>query len=249
MVIPQTNTILEIELIDNAVLLFSGALNDYKKKYNAKIQLLNIPQNIPPDAPRIIVSIKNVVINISLTRLEIICKVPDHIESNSDAVIEFTRKIVFDILSHFWNVDLKYSWLGLVSTIDYALDRDEKTALQLAKPFFDYLVNIDRKNRDLGSFQIKFGFKENNFFKNYMITCFEKRDIKIDPSKFPTWQKIYDLEEFSEIKKSGLRVVLDINNKPNDHKKDYFFDLDELIKYIKTDIVTIPNELNIVDLI
>ena len=77
--ISQINTVLEFELVENLLLLMGGALREYQKKNNANVQFLNIPQNIPPEAPRIIVSSRNAIINISPIRFEIISKIPNHI--------------------------------------------------------------------------------------------------------------------------------------------------------------------------
>ena len=52
--IPQINTVIEFEFAENILVLIVGALKDFHIKNNAKVQFLNVPQNIPPDAPSII---------------------------------------------------------------------------------------------------------------------------------------------------------------------------------------------------
>lgn len=247
--IAQTHTVIEYKLADNLVLLIGGALKEYQKNTNAQVRFLNIPQNMPPDAPRIMISSQNSIINISLTRFEIIAKIPDHIMNNSESTIEFSRKNIQEILSMLWVPELKYNWLGLVSTLEYPLGSGNNKSIELAIPFFDKLINIDRKDRSLGTFEMRFGFNEGNFFKNYNISCFETRDIKIDSEKFPAWQNIINIEDVSQIKNSGLRVIFDINNKPKENRKDPITDLDELIIDFKKTINLIPVELNIKDLI
>lgn len=247
--IPQTNTVIEFEIVENLLLLIGGALKEFQRKNNARVQFLNIPQNIPPDAPRIIVTSHNAIINISLTRIELISKLPNHITEDIKATLQFTKKNVDEILSQLWIPELKYSWLGLVVALEFPQNNSDNTALQLAKPIFDKLVNIDRKDRDLGSFEIRFGFKEGNYFKNYKIACFETRDIKIDPTKLSTLQKVIDLEEFSAITNAGLRVIFDINNKKSESINGVKPDFELILAEAEHSIMNITSELNMKDLI
>lgn len=247
--ISQTNTVIEYEIVENLLLLIGGTLKEYQKRNNAKVQFLNIPQNIPPDAPRIIVFSQNAIINISLTRFEIISKIPNHIIDNIPATILFTRKNIENIISQLWVPELKYNWLGLVTALDFPKNSPDKTALLLAKPYFDKLININRKDRELGSFEIKFGFKEGNYFKNYKVLCFETRDIKIDPTKFSTLQKVFDLEEVSAITNSGLRIIFDLNNKSCESKGTFNSDFEELLNEFEKSLMNIIVELNLEDLI
>lgn len=247
--IPQTNTVIEFEIVENLLLLIGGALKEFQRKNNARVQFLNIPQNIPPDAPRIIVNSHNAIINISLTRIELISKLPNHITEDIKATLQFTKKNVDEILSQLWIPELKYSWLGLVVALEFPQNKSDNSALQLAKPIFDKLVNIDRKDRDLGSFEIRFGFKEGNYYKNYKIACFETRDIKIDPTKLSTLQKVIDLEEFSAITNAGLRVIFDINNKKSESINEVKPDFDLILAEAEHSILNITSELNMKDLI
>jgi hypothetical protein len=247
--IPQTNTVIEFEFAENLLLLIGGALKDFQNKNNAKVQFLNVPQNIPPDAPRIIISSRNAIINISLTRFEIISKIPSHIIDDVAATLLFTKKNVEDTVDQLWAPELKYSWLGLVTSIDYPKNSSDKTALQLAIPFFDKLINVDRKNRELGSFEVKFGFKEGNYNKNYKISCFETRDIKIDPTKLSSLQKVIDLEEFSAITNAGLRIIFDINNKKSELNNTFKTDFEGLLLELESSLKYVTAELNLEDLL
>lgn len=247
--ISQTNTVIEYEIVENLLLLLGGPLKEYQKRNNAKVQFLNIPQNIPPDAPRIIVSSQNAIINISLTRFEIISKIPNHIVDNTAATIFFSKKNIENIISQLWVPELKYTWLGLVAALDFPKNSIDKTAMQLAKPYFDKLINIKRKDRELGSFEIKLGFKEGGYNKNYRIMCYENRDIKIDPSKFSTLQKVFDLEEVSAITNTGLRIIFDINNKKSELNSVFASDYGELVTEFEKSLTNIVVELNLEDLI
>ncbi|HOU96197.1 MAG TPA: hypothetical protein PLN06_06165 [Bacteroidales bacterium] len=249
MQIPQTNTVIEFEFVDNLFLLFGCALKEFQSKNNAKVQFLNIPQNIPPDAPRIIVTSRNTIINISLTRIEIISKIPNHIVEDIPTTFLFTKKNINEILSQLWIPELNYKWLGIVVALEFPKNKSDETALQLAIPVFDKLLNIDRKSRELGSFEVKFGFKEGNYFKNYKISCFETRDIKIDQTKLSSIQKVIDLEEISAITNVGLRVIFDVNNKKSESIKTINFDFDEIIEVAKYSIMNITSELNFIDLL
>jgi hypothetical protein len=247
--ISQINTVLEFELVENLLLLMGGALREYQKKNNANVQFLNIPQNIPPEAPRIIVSSRNAIINISPIRFEIISKIPNHILDNIQSTFLFTKKNVDDIVSQIWVPELRYSWLGLIAALEFPQNTTDKTALQLALPFFDKLINIERKNRELGSFEIKFGFREGKYFRNYKISCFETRDIKIDATKLSSLQKVLDLEEFSQITNAGLRIIFDINNKKCEFNKTLNTDFEEIIGELEKSIKSVSTDLNVEDLI
>ena len=243
--ISQTNTVIEYDAADNLLLLFGGSLKEFQKKNNARVQLLNVPQHIPPNAPRIIVSFRNAILNISLVRFEIISRIPDHITEDISATILFSKNIVENIISQLWIPELKYKWINLVATLEFYKNISDKTALELAKPFFDNLIKIDRNNRELGSFEIKFGFKEGNYFKNYRISCFEQRDIKIDPTKFSDIQKVFDLEEISAITNIGLKVIFDINNKSSELERTLNSDFEEILRELEKSLPKVVRELNL----
>lgn len=247
--ISQTNSVIEYDLVENLLLLLGGPLNEYQKKNNAKVQFLNVPQNIPPNAPRIVVSSPNAILNISLVRFEIISKIPNHIIEDISATILFSRNNVDSILSQLWVPELKYKWLGFVATLDFPMSGPEKTGLQLAKPFFDKLVNIDRNGRELGSFEIRLGFKEPNYFINYKIHFFENRDIKIDASKLSNVQRFFELEDVSAVTSAGLRIIFDINNKSNDVKKNLSSDFEDLFKELEKSLPKVITDLNLNDLV
>lgn len=247
--IPQTNVVIEYELVEDMLLTIGGNLKEFQKKTNSKVQILNIPQIIPPDAPRIVISTQNALINISLTRFEIISKIPKHIMDNYQSTINFTKNIVLEVFNSIWDTELHYSWAGLVVTIEYSLHSDGNTALELSKSFYDKLININRMNKDLASFQLRVGFKEESFFKNFNISCFETRNISFDPNKIPPWKKVIDVEEYSEITDTGLRLIIDINNKPGNKSESFPTDFEIIINEFVRSFNTLTQDLNIKDLI
>jgi len=243
--IPQTNVVIEFELAEDLLLTIGSDLKEFQKKTNSKLQVLNIPVNIPPEAPRAVISTQNALINIGLNRFEIISRIPKHIVDNYQSTINFTKNIVLDVYSALWNKELVYTWTGIVATIEYPLESDEKTALVISKPFFDKLINIDRNNRELASFQVKAGFQEGKFFKNYNISCFETYNLSFDPSKVPIGTKYFDIEEYGEITDVGLRIVMDINNKRGEKSKDFPPDFEILTKEFGTSFQSLTKDLNI----
>lgn len=248
MKIPQINTVIEFELTENVLLIIAGALKTYQNKNNAKVQILNVPQTIPPDAPRIVISTPNALIRISLTRFEINSKIPNHIYSNFESSLIFTKATVKSVLDTLMVPELKYSWVGLVCILEFPISNSGESALKLSEKFFDKLVNIKRASRDLSSFEIKFGYKENNFYKNFAISGYETRDIKIELLHQQGIQVI-DLEKHGKITDAGLRIILDVNNRPAIKSPILIDDLELVYKEINLNYNSLLEDLNIKDLL
>lgn len=248
MKIPQINTVIEFELTDNVLLVIAGALKTYQNLNNAKVQILNVPQSIPPDAPRIVISTPNALIRISLTRFEINSKIPNHIYGNFESSLIFTKAIVKSVLDTLMVPELKYSWLGLVCILEFPNSNFGESALKLSEKFFDKLVNIKRDSRDLSSFEIKFGYKENNFYKNFAISGYEARDIKIELLHQQGIQVI-DFEKHGKITEVGLRIILDVNNRPSIKSAILIDDLELVYKEINLNYSNLLDDLNIKDLL
>jgi hypothetical protein len=103
-----------------------------------------------------------------------------------------------------------------------------RSSSEAAVPLFDRLINIDRKDRELSSFQLKFGTRDENFFITYTLNAFETRKISIKPpiqkQFIPINVNKYPLAE------CGLRIILDINNKPKQASGDPQKDIQIILK-------------------
>jgi hypothetical protein len=247
--IPQINTVIEFELTENVILIIAGALRKYQEVNNAKVQILNVPHSVPPDAPRIVLITQNALIRISLTRFEINSKIPNHIINNFDSAVIFTKSIIKNVIETLMVPELKYTWLGVVNILEYSVVDHGGTALKVSEKFFDKLINIDRNNKDLASFEIKFGFNEGCFFRNYSISGFETRDIKLEFLNGIKGIQVVDLEKSGRIIDKGLRIVLDINNKPGNKSLNALSDLDTIFEEVNSKYRNLFVDLNIKDMI
>ena len=126
-------------------------------------------------------------------------------------------------LNKIYESDLEYQWTGVITTIDYIDTSGSKTPFEAINPIFKKLLCLDWDKSDLASFNLQLGRKINDYFVNYNIHGYEKRKIKF---KKDQTVKFVESKAGNEL---GVQILLDINNKPMNLKKNPKIDLDKII--------------------
>lgn len=233
MAIVQIQIVINFQTDPEIVLTVGNSIKNLQKYSNAKIQILNVPKSAPAEAPRMIVFSQNAIINICLNRYDIIIKPPKHINSEIISSFDFVQSVISELLEYLVYNDFQYQWSGIVLTIEYALSNGEKKSIEVVTPFYDKLININRNNNKLASFQLQFGFEENGYYKNYTLSGYDKINFEL-PMNLNLEKQIPIDKNKLKIIESGVQIIIDINNKvlPQENvvKSDYLNIIKEIIK-------------------
>ena len=190
--------------------------------------MINSPDDAPPSLPRVVLKLQDTILNVALDRLHITTQPPSHVAQDMDKAVQFAYQRSSPIISDMQPAKLNYKWSGVVAEVEYPEDPlISKSAPEAATPLFDRLIKIDRKDRELGSFQLQFGIRDGNYYVNYTITAFEARQIKLPLSSQNQYISI-DIKEYP-LSECGLKVLIDINNKPGPESQDLETDIKLLL--------------------
>ncbi|NQT60789.1 MAG: hypothetical protein HQ557_17605 [Bacteroidetes bacterium] len=170
-----------------------------------KISDLPNPQAPLPNIPRIAVTSKEFVMNISQERFDFFLTIPNHISHEPIKVISYA-KTATKILCNFFMPHVNYLWCGVIFDLNYPY----KVLTNHLNELFDKTLSINRKDKDIASFQLNYGYKENGNFINFIITEYRSFDFikKLVPNE------IIKLED-ANLVEMGLDIKFDINNKPS----------------------------------
>ncbi len=199
--------------LDPTIVLTCGkALQKLQKTVGGNLLSINVPDGAPPFLPRAALRLQDSILGVALERFEVSAVPPAHVAEDVGAAVQFAVQRGMSVLSLLAADMPPYEWSGIIMVLQYPeLPLVSTDARRAAEPFFDRLLTIGRKERELSSFQARFGFREGDFFVTYGVTAYETRHIEI-PVK-SNQQVIIDAKEFP-LKECGLQVVVDINTKP-----------------------------------
>ncbi len=225
------------------ILLAGSSIKKITSDLKGNFITLNIPSDAPAELPRYAIHSSNMIIHIGLNRIQIISEPPDHIQYSIEEVFEFLKITTYKILNKIYESGLEYLWTGVITTIDYKDTSGSKTPFEAINPIFKKLLCLDWDKSDLASFNLQLGRKINDYFVNYNIHGYEKRKIKFNKDQ------IVKFDESKVGNEVGVQILLDINNKPMNVKKNPEIDLNKIIlkqfKFSKS----IEKDLNIEDLL
>jgi len=234
--------IVAIIKLDKRIVLTCGeGLKKLEKELNGKLQLINIPDGVPPDAPRAMIKSVDTLINLGLNRIDIFVTPPHHIISDIKSSLNFVKSRAEKVLTILNADKLGYEWSGCIVLCDYP-KQDEKTGLKSVTPVYDSLIKIDRNNCDLSSFQLNFGFIEEAISRNFAVRGYETKQILISSLKGQQPFAI-NLSEYPS-QEVGIQIVIDLNNKIN-KKAGLLQDIGVLIGKMENEINTLPDTLKL----
>jgi hypothetical protein len=235
--------------IDQSIVFTLGdSIKKFQAETNAQVQMLNTPSGARPEAPRVIIATDAYIINISLNRFDIILKVPTHINRYSEKVLTFcfqSMETIFDILIRD---KIEYMWGGVIFTIHYPFDKKQVRALKLLEPVFDKLLKIERKGRSLATFNLQYGYQDQDYYINYTINGYEVAMIKIPIRK--EGKDAVDVGITADmIDEAGIEIRLDINNKPVKEKTNCIDDFSMLLNKVEKTLKIILEETGLEEVI
>lgn len=213
MKVTQLQSVACFEKNEGIVLSVGQKLQDLQKRLGGQLLTLNVPDGSPPEMPRAVLRTSDTVINVCFNRFDIATRPPKHISTDFASVSNFSRLRVEPILSTLFSESISYSWTGTV--VDYSFPRNGTydSAIKAIVPIYDKLINIERNNRELASFQLQYGFKDNGLFKNFNLSGYETRNIDLKGMRLPPGRTLeLDVTQFP-IAETGLQLKADINNR------------------------------------
>ena len=214
----------------NPGIIFSSGkqLMDLKSALGAKLLSLNVPESAPPETPRAMLSTEDMIIGLGFNRLDITTRPPDHVNQDYAACATFAERKAHPIIESLGK-QVEYLWAGIVVMDEYVFPKQNAPSLKVVTPVFDRLVNIPREAKDLASFQLQYGYKQGDFYKNFTISGFETRDVSLEIQLKGAGPIRVDLSKYP-ITESGIQISVDINNKASSSESDVLTDIARLFQ-------------------
>lgn len=244
MKIEQIQIAIVFALDEGIVLTMGQHAKALQSNMGARVQILNVPKFAPPEAPRMIIHTRNALINICLDRYNMMIRPPDHINNQLDQCCDYAQRVASDIIPYLAHDKLDYLWMGMITHIDFPLGNKGMDALGAVTPVYDRLVNIPRLGRELASFKLEVGFKEQQYFKNFYIQGYDVRNVDITKEIKEKGTGFIPIKG-KEIVESGVSIIIDINNQPTSLTKIIVEDLENEIDQIKGVSANITEYLNL----
>jgi hypothetical protein len=230
--------------LDNQIVFTLGEwLKQAQKSYNAQLQLLNVPSGAPPEAPRLLFSAPTFSAHIGLNRMDIFISIPDQVKSSIDSCLDYCYKTSIVFAQLLFSDALKYDWCGIITTLNYPNRDKPQPSLKNVEKIMPYITKIDSKGRDIASFNLHIGFKEPPFFKNITLNGYEQIQIQI-PADGNAMLRQININE-AAVEESGVSILVDINNIPQDPKGAFEDDFSHVIQKNKDSSKSILDELNL----
>lgn len=231
--------------VDPSIVLTCGPyLKNIQQKLGGKLLMINSPDDAPPPLPRVVLKLQDTILNVALDRFHITTQPPSHVAHDMDKALQFAFQRSMPIISDMQPAKLNYKWSGVVAEVDYPEDPIiSKSSSDAAVPLFDRLIKIDRKARELGSFQLQFGIREDGYYFNYTIATFETRQIELPISAQKKYISI-NIKEYP-LTECGSKIILDVNNRPGAEPGDPERDIKLIFKKQSESFANIASTLNL----
>jgi hypothetical protein len=239
----QIQAAINFQLENDILLSVGNNIKKMQKDIKVNVQILNSPKAAPPEAPRIVIFSPNAIINICLNRYDIIINIPNHIDKLLTSVLDYAKNVISEFIPYLTHENFKYTWTGIVVNSEAAFPQKNSKSIELLTPYFDKLININRNDRKLSSFQLQYGFEENEFYKNFNISGYDKFNFEIPGNLIANEPIRIDLQN-TDILESGIQIIIDINNKTMKNNAGIEKDFITLINQIEHIYKDLPKSLN-----
>lgn len=237
--------VIVFELDENIVLTFGPSLKAIKKNLGGELVTINAPEDAPPPLPRIILKLSDSLLKLGIDRISISINPPSHVKSNINKSSKFALQRTVSIIKDLLALIPHYKWCGIVTNLEFPSEQNSyNSAIEAVTPVFDKLIKINRSDKDLASFQLQYGVKENSHFTNYTISGYESRNIKLISKKNKGFVPIQINDH--EVTECGIRIIMDINNKPGGATEDPVKDIENILNKTNKLSETLPEDLNLI---
>ncbi|MBU2648709.1 hypothetical protein KKI24_28635 [bacterium] len=239
----------------NIILSCGKELQVLEKQFNGHLIKLQVPENAPPEISRIIIHGSNFALGMGYNQFELTVRPPKQIFNNFNDCMDFGFERVKSVLDTVSESIPDHEWLGVVSILNFPMP-DADNGMAAAVPIFDHLLTVNRKKRELASFQVQFGYRESGKNILYTISGYDEHEIMIsvnaDFKKNAVLQKkaeinkpvLIDLAQHP-ITETGIRVIIDINNKPSENSGKMIDDFYAILENQKEVYLKLPQEVNL----
>lgn len=206
---------------DPSILFKMGPiLAEIASRQNGELVSINTPSNASPETPRAVIKAKDFLLNICLNRFEAVIRPPKHVINDHLQSLEYARLRYEGVLTDLFKNEIDYQWTGFVVQIDIPKSKEGVSAIQTITPIFDSLINIDRKDKNLASFNLQFGFAENGLNTNYILTGYENRNIVLPNNIQPGKAVTVNVSKLP-VSEAGLQLMIDVNNRASASASKY----------------------------
>lgn len=237
--------VIVFELDETIVLSLGPSLKAIKKNLGGELVTINAPEDAPPPLPRIILKLSDSLLKLGIDRISISINPPSHVKSSINKSSKFALQRTVSLIKDLLALIPHYKWCGIVTNLEFPSEKNYyNSAIEAITPVFDKLIRINRSEKDLASFQLQYGVIENSHFTNYTISGYESRNIKLISKKNKGFVPIQISDH--EVTECGIRIILDINNKPGGATEDPTKDIENILN--KTDDLskTLSEDLNLI---
>lgn len=241
MYLSNVQVALVFDLDDKIIFTLGERLKEAQKKYAANLQLLNVPNGAPNEAPRLLFMTQSFNVNISLNRADIFINVPEHIKTNISECLNYSYTVVNNIYALLFMNFVKYNWCGII--LNLCFPSGKQPSLKALEKIAPYVIKINSNGREMASFNLQIGFKEPPYFKNITINGYEQFQLKIPTPQEQIYQQI--IFNDAEVVEAGISIILDVNNIPQINKNSFENDFNDIIKKIESSYLSLFDELNI----
>jgi hypothetical protein len=230
---------------DTVVLACGPSLRELSEQFAGRLISLNVPDRAPPELPRLVVRFEGMLLQVGLNRFQIVLEPPQHIATSYIEALQYCKNRSFPLLESLLSAKaIKYEWSGVIAVLAVPQDlATTKSALGAAGIIFPRLTKLDWDTTNLASFRLQAGYKNNDYFRNYILEGYEVRSmeidaplnvsrIEIDPTDFPV----------SEV---GFNLTLDVNNKPCESKSTPLPDLSATLTEHERAFLSLETDLNL----
>jgi hypothetical protein len=220
-------------------------MSELASKVSGKIINYQLPENAPPDVPRIAVVAKNTSFFLGLDRLQISIKVAKEISQAPDMIFDTA---CLQSLSYFENyikeVGSPYSFTGVIVTSHFPR-AGNPSQLKIAEQMHDALLNLDRGGNPVASFVLQTGYQIQDHFVNYTLSGYEMRTLKI-PNGLPPGSYQINVNN-AAVSESGIEIKVDVNNKVKKVKLSPIEELKEVLKLSLSETTKLKDKFLLAD--
>jgi hypothetical protein len=229
------------------LLTWGPKIREITQRFSGVLSTLNAPDGAPPDLPRAIVQFPDSLLQIAPARLHLALEPPSHVASSYDEALDFAFNRARPLFDSLMDPE-SYQWTGIVVVLAYPQNgSNAQTSVDASRPFFERLTTLSWDTELLATFELKAGLKQGSFFRNYVVSGYETRQVVIAPNS-PDASIQVDIRD-SALIELGVNITIDINNKPADEKLGIIPDLIATFKEHEAAFLTLPNDLNLVGVI